>query len=60
MSAFSCVSVLPSEELDKLLDDVRSLGDSNLQVPELCTKLRSRRGSHFCHVKRESDSSPSA
>lgn len=32
MSAFSCVSVLPSEELDKLLDDVRSLGDSNLQV----------------------------
>lgn len=32
MSAFSCVSVLPSEELDKLLEDVRSLGDSNLQV----------------------------
>ncbi|TWW79198.1 uncharacterized protein si:dkey-92i15.4 isoform X1 [Takifugu flavidus] len=31
ISAFSCVSVLPSEELDKLLDDVRSLGDSNLQ-----------------------------
>lgn len=39
MSAFSCVSVLPSEELDKLLDDVRSLGDSNLQVGELCSKL---------------------
>lgn len=32
MSAFSCVSVMPSEELDKLLEDVRSLGDSNLQV----------------------------
>lgn len=32
MSAFSCVSVLPSEELDKLLEDVKSLGDSNLQV----------------------------
>lgn len=32
MSALSCVSVLPSEELDRLLEDVRSLGDSNLQV----------------------------
>lgn len=32
MSALSCVSVLPSEELDRLLDDVRSLGDGNLQV----------------------------
>ncbi|XP_061675410.1 uncharacterized protein si:dkey-92i15.4 [Syngnathoides biaculeatus] len=31
VSALSYVSVLPSEELDKLLDDVRSLGDSNLQ-----------------------------
>ncbi|XP_051261888.1 uncharacterized protein si:dkey-92i15.4 [Dicentrarchus labrax] len=31
MSALSCVSVLPSEELDRLLEDVRSLGDSNLQ-----------------------------
>lgn len=60
MSAFSCVSVLPSEELDKLLEDVRSLGDSNLQVRELCTKLCSRRGFHFCHVKQEPDSSPSA
>lgn len=33
MSAFSCVSVMPAEELDRLLDDVKSLGDSNLQVP---------------------------
>lgn len=32
MSAFSCVSMLPTEELDKLLADVRSLGDSKLQV----------------------------
>lgn len=32
MSALSCVSVLPSEELDRLLEDVRSLGDNNLQV----------------------------
>lgn len=32
MSALSCVSVLPREELDRLLEDVRSLGDSNLQV----------------------------
>ncbi|KAK0147824.1 Pro-interleukin-16 [Merluccius polli] len=30
-SAFSCVSVLPTEELDRLLDDVRSLDDSSLQ-----------------------------
>lgn len=60
MSAFSCVSVLPSEELDKLLDDVRSLGDSNLQVRELCTKLCSGRAFHLCQVKQEPDSSPSA
>lgn len=33
MSALSCVSVMPAEELDRLLDDVKSLGDSNLQVP---------------------------
>lgn len=33
MSALSCVSVLPAEELDRLLEDVRSLGDSTLQVP---------------------------
>ena len=32
-SAFSCVSVLPTEELDRLLEDVRSLDDSSLQVP---------------------------
>ncbi|KAM3614298.1 uncharacterized protein V6R79_012406 [Siganus canaliculatus] len=32
MSALSYVSVLPSEELDRLLEDVRSLGDNNLQV----------------------------
>ncbi|XP_073342024.1 uncharacterized protein [Pagrus major] len=31
MSAMSYVSVMPSEELDKLLEDVRSLGDNNLQ-----------------------------
>ncbi|XP_068180730.1 serine-rich adhesin for platelets [Antennarius striatus] len=31
MSAFSCVSVLPTEELDKLLEEVRNLGDNNLQ-----------------------------
>nr|XP_061789603.1 pro-interleukin-16-like [Nerophis lumbriciformis] len=31
VSALSYVSVLPSEELDKLLEDVRSLGDCNLQ-----------------------------
>lgn len=32
MSALSCVSVMPSEELDRLLEDVRSLGDNNLKV----------------------------
>lgn len=32
VSALSCVSVMPAEELDKLLQDVRSLGDDNLQV----------------------------
>lgn len=31
ISALSYVSVLPSEELDRLLEDVRSLGDNNLQ-----------------------------
>ncbi|XP_074539708.1 uncharacterized protein LOC141800808 [Halichoeres trimaculatus] len=31
MSALSYVSVMPTEELDKLLEDVRSLGDSTLQ-----------------------------
>ncbi|XP_068615039.1 uncharacterized protein si:dkey-92i15.4 [Brachionichthys hirsutus] len=31
MSAFSYVSVLPTEELDKLLEEVRGLGDNNLQ-----------------------------
>ncbi|KAF1387936.1 hypothetical protein PFLUV_G00085080 [Perca fluviatilis] len=31
MSALSCVSVMPSEELDRLLEDVRSVGDSTLQ-----------------------------
>ncbi|XP_054636621.1 pro-interleukin-16 isoform X2 [Dunckerocampus dactyliophorus] len=31
MSALSCVSVLPTEELDKLLEDVRGLRDSDLQ-----------------------------
>lgn len=31
MSALSCVSVMPSEELDRLLEDVRSVGDNNLQ-----------------------------
>uniref|UniRef100_A0A1A8G9N6 Interleukin 16 n=2 Tax=Nothobranchius korthausae TaxID=1143690 RepID=A0A1A8G9N6_9TELE len=31
MSAFSCVSLLPTEELDQLLEDVRSLGDETLQ-----------------------------
>ncbi|XP_070691297.1 serine-rich adhesin for platelets [Pempheris klunzingeri] len=31
ISVLSCVSVLPSEELDRLLEDVRSLGDSKLQ-----------------------------
>lgn len=32
MSALSCVSVMPSEELDRLLEDVKSLGDNTLQV----------------------------
>lgn len=32
VSALSYVSVMPSEELDKLLEDVRGLGDDNLQV----------------------------
>uniref|UniRef100_A0A8D3B3U8 PDZ domain-containing protein n=1 Tax=Scophthalmus maximus TaxID=52904 RepID=A0A8D3B3U8_SCOMX len=31
VSALSYVSVMPSEELDRLLEDVRSLGDNNLQ-----------------------------
>lgn len=31
VSALSCVSVLGSEELDRLLDDVRGLGDDTLQ-----------------------------
>uniref|UniRef100_A0A1A8EF77 Interleukin 16 n=1 Tax=Nothobranchius kadleci TaxID=1051664 RepID=A0A1A8EF77_NOTKA len=31
MSTFSCVSLLPTEELDQLLEDVRSLGDETLQ-----------------------------
>ncbi|KAM7420821.1 hypothetical protein PAMA_015167 [Pampus argenteus] len=31
MSALSCVSVIPSEELDRLLEDVRGLGDNTLQ-----------------------------
>ncbi|XP_037309746.2 uncharacterized protein si:dkey-92i15.4 [Pungitius pungitius] len=31
MSAFSSVSVMPSEELDRLLEDVRSTGDGALQ-----------------------------
>lgn len=31
ISAFSCVSVLPTEELDKLIEDVKSIGDKNLQ-----------------------------
>ncbi|XP_068998878.1 serine-rich adhesin for platelets [Embiotoca jacksoni] len=31
VSALSYVSVLPAEELDRLLDDVRSLGDNTLQ-----------------------------
>lgn len=30
-SAFSCVSVLPTEELDKLIEDVKSIGDTTLQ-----------------------------
>lgn len=31
VSALSCVSVMPSEELDRLLEDVRGLGDNTLQ-----------------------------
>ncbi|XP_037532583.1 uncharacterized protein LOC119409756 [Nematolebias whitei] len=31
ISAFSCVSLMPAEELDKLLEDVRDLGDETLQ-----------------------------
>uniref|UniRef100_A0A3B4FBZ3 Serine-rich adhesin for platelets-like n=1 Tax=Pundamilia nyererei TaxID=303518 RepID=A0A3B4FBZ3_9CICH len=31
MSAFSCVSVMPAEELDKLVEEVRNLGDDALQ-----------------------------
>ena len=31
-SAFSCVSVMPTEELDRLLADVRSLDEVSLQV----------------------------
>ncbi|XP_033837429.1 uncharacterized protein si:dkey-92i15.4 [Periophthalmus magnuspinnatus] len=31
ISAFSHVSVLPTEELDKLIEDVKSIGDDNLQ-----------------------------
>ncbi|XP_062255625.1 uncharacterized protein si:dkey-92i15.4 [Platichthys flesus] len=31
VSGLSCVSVMPSEELDRLLEDVRSLGDNTLQ-----------------------------
>ncbi|XP_019948862.2 serine-rich adhesin for platelets [Paralichthys olivaceus] len=31
VSALSCVSVMPSEELDRLLEDVRSLGENTLQ-----------------------------
>ncbi|KAJ8004996.1 hypothetical protein DPEC_G00142070 [Dallia pectoralis] len=30
-SAYSCVSILGTDELDRLLDDVRDLGDSSLQ-----------------------------
>lgn len=31
ISGFSYVSVLPTEELDKLIEDVKSIGESNLQ-----------------------------
>uniref|UniRef100_A0A3Q4GJX9 Pro-interleukin-16-like n=1 Tax=Neolamprologus brichardi TaxID=32507 RepID=A0A3Q4GJX9_NEOBR len=31
MSVFSCVSVMPAEELDKLVEEVRNLGDDALQ-----------------------------
>ncbi|MEQ2179238.1 hypothetical protein GOODEAATRI_022562 [Goodea atripinnis] len=32
VSGFSCVSLLPTEELDKLVEDVKNLGDEALQV----------------------------
>lgn len=32
LSAFSCVSLMPAEELDKLLEDVKDLGDETLKV----------------------------
>ncbi|KAG7469467.1 hypothetical protein MATL_G00129210 [Megalops atlanticus] len=31
ISALSCVSILPADELDRLLEDVRSLGDESLK-----------------------------
>ncbi|XP_036393797.1 uncharacterized protein si:dkey-92i15.4 isoform X2 [Megalops cyprinoides] len=31
ISALSCVSILPTDELDRLLEDVRSLGDESLK-----------------------------
>lgn len=31
ISAFSCVSLIPTEELDKLVEDVKNLGDDTLQ-----------------------------
>ncbi|XP_013865155.1 uncharacterized protein si:dkey-92i15.4 [Austrofundulus limnaeus] len=31
LSAFSCVSLMPAEELDKLLEDVKDLGDETLR-----------------------------
>ncbi|XP_072250359.1 uncharacterized protein [Leuresthes tenuis] len=31
VSGFSCVSLLPTEELDRLVEDVRTLGDDTLQ-----------------------------
>ncbi|XP_051576500.1 uncharacterized protein LOC127453830 isoform X2 [Myxocyprinus asiaticus] len=34
VSAFSCVTLLSTDELDRLLDDVRSLGDDTLQKYE--------------------------
>ncbi|XP_051999816.1 uncharacterized protein si:dkey-92i15.4 [Xyrauchen texanus] len=34
VSAFSCVTLLSNDELDRLLDDVRSLGDDTLQKYE--------------------------
>lgn len=38
VSALSCVSVMPSEELDRLLEDVKSLGDNTLQVQTIDSK----------------------